>query len=62
MMLVILFPLKGGDDVDMDMRDPGDMRRTMRELDEHSWKRRGIGARHFMDFLGHIIISRLTVR
>jgi len=62
MMLVILLPLKGGDDVDMDMRDPGDMCRTMSQVDQHSWKRRRIGARVFVDCVDHIIIPKLTVR
>lgn len=56
-----LFSSKGGDDVDMDMRDPGDMCRTMRELDQPSWKRPWIGAREAMGSLGHIIIPSLTV-
>ncbi len=52
---------KGGDDVEMDMRDPGDMCRTMSQVDQHSWERPWMGVREAMGSLGHIIIPSLTV-
>ncbi|NIS70018.1 MAG: hypothetical protein GTO12_14070 [Proteobacteria bacterium] len=48
--------------MEMDMRDPGDMCRTMSQVDQHSWERRRMGARVFVDCVDHIIIPKLTVR